>query len=345
MVTVKEIAEKANVSIGTVDRVIHNRGRVSEATRERVEQILQELDYKPNFFAKRLKLSKRFYFAVLMPQINQDNHFWELLMPGIKKAEKELEAYSIKAKLWHYDRNDEESFVEVSKKMMESNPDGLIIAPVVNYAVENFVKHICPTMPYVFVDSKIGSDRYLSFVGQNPFQSGTLAGKLMLMLVGQRKGEIAVFRSHLQEFHMSERSSGFARFIEKTPHLDIVYYDVKDIENPELYYELATECFATYPNLVGVFVTNVYTHGVARALKGIKDERNIHLIGYDLVPENIEYVKENVIDFLISLRPELQGYHAVMTLYNYLVLGNAVENKINVPIDILTKENLDFYKL
>ena len=62
MATIKEIAELAKVSIGTVDRVIHNRGRVSKETEKKIKAIIDELNYQPNFFAKNLKLSKEFNF-------------------------------------------------------------------------------------------------------------------------------------------------------------------------------------------------------------------------------------------------------------------------------------------
>ena len=57
-VTVKQIAELANVSRGTVDRVLNNRSGVSEATRQKVLKIAKELHYEPNFLAKALVSKK-----------------------------------------------------------------------------------------------------------------------------------------------------------------------------------------------------------------------------------------------------------------------------------------------
>ena len=47
MVTIKEIADRAGVSRGTVDRVLNNRGKVNPEKEERVRRIAQELGYKP----------------------------------------------------------------------------------------------------------------------------------------------------------------------------------------------------------------------------------------------------------------------------------------------------------
>ena len=59
MATIKEIAEKAGVSIGTVDRVLHNRGMVNAQTKERVETVMKELNYRPNQVAQGLAVMKK----------------------------------------------------------------------------------------------------------------------------------------------------------------------------------------------------------------------------------------------------------------------------------------------
>ena len=57
---IKDIARIAGVSIGTVDRVIHNRGEVAEKTRLKVERILKDTNYSPNVMAQVLKSKRRF---------------------------------------------------------------------------------------------------------------------------------------------------------------------------------------------------------------------------------------------------------------------------------------------
>lgn len=58
-VGVKEIARLANVSIGTVDRVLNNRVGVSEKTKAKILKIIEELNYQPNIFARRLASKKK----------------------------------------------------------------------------------------------------------------------------------------------------------------------------------------------------------------------------------------------------------------------------------------------
>ena len=60
MITIKEIAEIANVSVGTVDRVIHNRDGVSKKTRDRVQKILTTQNFKINNIARSLAMKKKY---------------------------------------------------------------------------------------------------------------------------------------------------------------------------------------------------------------------------------------------------------------------------------------------
>ena len=58
-VTAQQIAELAGVSRGTVDRALHNRGRVNPEVAARIRQIANELGYKPNLIGQALVRTKR----------------------------------------------------------------------------------------------------------------------------------------------------------------------------------------------------------------------------------------------------------------------------------------------
>ena len=58
-IRIKDIAERAGVSVGTVDRVLHNRPNVSPKALEKVNKALEEMDYKPNMYASALPRRNR----------------------------------------------------------------------------------------------------------------------------------------------------------------------------------------------------------------------------------------------------------------------------------------------
>lgn len=73
--TIFDVAKRANVSIGTVSRVLNNRDRVSAATRERVLQAIRELDYHSNAFAQGLASQQTETIGLVIPQVNDPFYF------------------------------------------------------------------------------------------------------------------------------------------------------------------------------------------------------------------------------------------------------------------------------
>ena len=65
-IRIVDIAKMAGVSVGTVDRVIHNRGRVSAANYTRVMTVLKEVDYRPNMVARSLASKKVYHICFLL---------------------------------------------------------------------------------------------------------------------------------------------------------------------------------------------------------------------------------------------------------------------------------------
>ncbi|EJW92983.1 protein containing Bacterial regulatory protein, LacI domain protein, partial [gut metagenome] len=57
---IKDIALLAGVSTGTVDRILHNRGKVSEESRRKIEDVLKKINYQPNLIARSLALKKSY---------------------------------------------------------------------------------------------------------------------------------------------------------------------------------------------------------------------------------------------------------------------------------------------
>ena len=115
--TINEIAQKAGVSIGTVDRVIHNRGRVSKESIEKIQAIINEYGYQPNPIARQLKTKKDFVIGVLLPDLGTEQSYWKSVFEGMKKAAEEFKLFSIKIKLTEYKRHSSKAFVEKAKEL------------------------------------------------------------------------------------------------------------------------------------------------------------------------------------------------------------------------------------
>jgi LacI family transcriptional regulator len=343
MASIKEIAKKAGVSIGTIDRVLHGRGRVSDRTRARVQRIVADTGYSPNIYARNLSLSKVFRFAVLMPRPNQDSGFWRIALKGIDRAQREFEAAKVKVCYHHFDRYSDRSFERAFEKATGERPDGLLIAPVLSVVAQRLITSVEPVIPYVFFDSAIPGASVLSTISQDPFQSGLLAANLMKWMQCSG-GSIAVVKVVPEDYHIGERLRGFEAGMSSVPSVRLVTYEADSHDGEAIFRRLAGTILGENTDLRGVYVSNAWTYPFAASLNSNPAGRRICIIGYDLVGKNREYLEAGKIDFLISQRPGMQGYEGIRTLYRHVVLREQVKKSIPMPLDILTKDNFKYYE-
>ena len=69
MATLKDVAKASGLTVGTVSRVLNNRGYISDKTREKVYQVMKELNYQPNETARALSKQKSNTIGVILPNI------------------------------------------------------------------------------------------------------------------------------------------------------------------------------------------------------------------------------------------------------------------------------------
>ena len=342
MITIKDIARKTHVSIGTVDRVLHGRGRVAKKTEEKILALVKKTRYRTNIHGRNLVLKKTFHFGIIMPQTMEDSGYWEILYNGIEHALGELSAFNIKAHYFFFDKYSEPSFKLAASKALKSKVNGLLIAPVLSDACATFVQSVMPEIPYVYVDSTVPGTNPLAYIGQNSFQSGVCAAKLMNLLVGTQ-ASVAIIRILPADFHINERARGFSSFFEKFPGISVRTFDASGGMTQPRFVDCIASIKADIPDCKGFFVTNALTHRVVYALQTVPDGK-MRVIGYDLVDENRRLLAEGHIDFIISQKTREQGYQGIYTLFRHLILKEQCDREVLMPIEIVTDENLLYYQ-
>ncbi len=345
-VRIIDIARLANVSIGTVDRVIHNRGEVSQKTREKILTIIRELNYQPDILARTLAKKHVYKFAILLPEVNKDSSFWKGPQNGIEKALKNIDHYNILIEKFLFNQLDRKSFKIQAHNLIEYHPDAVLITPVYYEESVKLVEQCTKlNIPYAFINSNLEKFNTLSFIGQNSFQSGYLAAKLISYGLTE-PANIAIInisQSLNNHKHILTRQQGFESFYKENPQFkhNLLLREITD-KNENAINKVIEKLLRETNHIQGIFVTNSRVYKIARSLKQI-GYQPVRLIGYDLIEENIMYLEEGIIDFLISQRPVEQGYVGVMTLFNHVILNKTVNKEQYLPIDIITKENYKYY--
>ena len=333
-----------------MDRVIHHRGEVSPETKKRIEDILKKMNYHPNIIASTLASKKDHVFALLFPKPISEESYWNKPLIGVQKAITDLTTYGVKIILYQFAQNDPESFRIKAEEILENPPEGVVLAPYFSRETEDIVTKLEKLkIPYVFIDSNLKGCQKLSYIGQNSFQSGALTAKLFdFSLPGTANILIVHFgKERDNQNHLIQREKGFYNYFKKNdPHV-LKKLTTLDIENlsEDYYFPLLDKVFNETGKIDGIFVTNSQAYRIGDYLKkNGKIKEKIKIIGHDLIKRNVEYLENNVIDFLICQHPEEQGYQSVETLFSYLIQKENVHAENYTPIDIITKENYKFYK-
>ncbi|MEM9649883.1 MAG: LacI family DNA-binding transcriptional regulator, partial [Bacteroidota bacterium] len=277
-ITIKEIANKAGVSIGTVDRVLHNRGEVAPKTKDLVLQIAKEGNYTTNVYARTLKLNRTFTIAVLLPN---DNEYWNLQNKAISETAEKYQSLGLLLTFFTFYRKDSASQAQQARKLLASNPDGVILAPLVESGTTNFTKRLDTLkIPYVFVDSNLKNANPFSFIGQSSYQAGHLAAKLLNL--GFPEGK----RTYIVRFHdfdslnktIEERIKGFRDFY-RTKGFDPLLITEMDLSK-------YAQNFSHQVNVengeepIHFFVPSSRAHQLARTLAEL--DQHPRIVGFDL---------------------------------------------------------------
>ncbi len=340
--TIKDIAELAGVSKGTVDRVIHNRGKVSKKALDKVTKLLEEIDYQPNPIARNLKNNKVYKICVVLPNPDEDS-FWKPCVDGVNQAKEDFKSFLVDIKLFFFSPNDTTSYKEINSQVLKSSPDAVLLSPLFYKESINVVNNYKEGGVIVSMfNNQIDIKQVVSFVGQDLYQSGRVAARLMYMIVPKKSNIIIC---HIDEtfnnaIHMQKKERGFRDYFEE---LDALQYTIHTINvNKENLKKSIHKILKVQKDVTGIFVTTSKAHNVVEVLQE-NNYKDIKVIGYDLLEENTHFLKNNIISFLIHQSPRAQTFLGLTFLIEHFLFNKEIPNKKLLPIDIINSENLSSY--
>lgn len=342
---IKDIAEMAGVSTGTVDRILHNRGKVSEEAHKKVEAVLKKIDYHPNLIARSLALKKKYKLAVIIPHF-ADGQYWQIISNGIDKAEQELANYNIEIERIYFDQYDKNSFDTLVSSLRENEYHGALIATLFQDSALALTRRFDTLkIPYVLIDAYIDRTRCLAYYGTNSYDSGYIGAKLLFDQM-HPTDDIAIFRfirkGDVFSTQVLKREEGFRAYLHEHHHGGTIFPVHIHADKPGNNIKLLDSFFMQHETVKNGIIFNSKAHVVCDYFHE-QGKNDFKLIGYDIVRENVKYLHEGVVTHLIAQRPEVQGFNSIRALFRHLVLKEEVERINYMPIDILIKENIRYY--
>ena len=336
------IAEMANVSIGTVDRALHGRGGIKEATRKRILQIAQQIGYSPNLAARALSVARASArIGVCIPK--EIHFFYDQLWGGILDEARRFEQLGIQFSyrpVQNLGEGDKEAFQE----LMGSGVDGIILTAGSPQELTPFIDEAeRKNLHVVCVSTDAPESHRSGIVCVEPYLNGCLAGELMGKLV-PRGSKVAVVAGMLTTEDHRKKTEGFSEgFSRHCVHGKIVSV-IEGHEDERESFQKTSELLRQYPSLDGLYVNTVNCLPVCRALGEQGFEGKVKLITTDLFAEMAPFFEKGVITASIYQHPYRQGQIAVRILADSLVSRAHIPPAVHLSPGVVMSSNLHLFR-
>lgn len=245
MATLKDVAKASGLTVGTVSRVLNNRGYISDKTREKVYRVMKELNYQPNEMARSLSKQKNNTIGVILPQIEHP-YFAKVLSRLEREAAKQ--GYRIMLFVSRNKEKREEQCIEMCKS---GRVAGVVLCSG-SFETEKF-----RGLDFPLITLERSMDEGTSGVECDNYQGGTLATQ-HLIDKGCHKLMYIGGMSAGEDIHMPAdfREVAFRDTCAKTKTENVVIVTEKQMFDSMEYYEFIREKLIEHPDVDGVFASS-----------------------------------------------------------------------------------------
>ncbi len=335
--TIRQIAERAGVSTATVDRVLYGRARVSEKTRNKVEDAVKELNNSniPELFLQAAKGSYRFKF--LIP--DRHSNFVADIERSLTLATAALYDVDITCDLHHISLSDGNDLIEALDGIDPDQHQGVgafvVDAPGVKQAIGRAVER---GVNIVTLVSDIPDSARHHFVGIDNVSAGRVVGNLMGRFIGAQDGKIGVITGSLRIRDQLDRFFGFRQVIEERfPRLHLLPVSECD-SDPEMNRAATSEMLQNEPQLLGLYSIAAGNKGILQALDDT--DKSPVVIMHELSDPVRKALAKGQVDAVISQNTDHIARSAMRVLRAYCEGKPIVESQERIRMDIFLADNI-----
>lgn len=339
-VTIKQIAEEAGVSRGTVDRVLHDRGKVNPEVAERICEIANRLGYfDKKKYAIAGKNATDFCLGIIATSIETPT--MRLVMEGAKAAQEELTARGAVVHIRELKSLDPQEQIACIDELMALGMNALAISPSSDRSIcEKLVALAEQGLPVITMNGDLPECKRLCYVGMDNDRGGRIAAGFMNLMLPEG-GKVLPITAHLTHYAHKQRYTAFSREIEENcPNIQLLPLQ-SCFNRDDFAYEIILHAVEAYPDLRGIYVAANGTRGVCDALTDLGLADRVRVVAFDLNEENREDLARGRIDVIIEQNPYAQGYRPPFLLYDHVVAGKAIQKEFDfTEINIKIKQML-----
>jgi len=339
-VTIKRIAELAGVSAGTVDRALHNRGRVRPEVVKRIQDIAESLGYKPNSVAKSLAIRNRKLKIALILHIDH-NTFWDMILEGVEQATHEILDFGISVEIKRGRSFDHCLQLKLIDEVISEGFNALAIVPINHPDVKRKLTALHEQhFPVVFLGAYLENTPRLSYVGCNYPSAGEITAGLINIITGG-EGKLLVFSPSFQMLGHQYRMHALQNQLEKH-YRGVLLRKIIEMPDDDIYsYTETKRAFSQFPDtdtLICPGATSI--KGTIQALKDMDIYRKVKMVVYDYSEMVRKGLEDRGILAAITQNPQQQGYRAIKILFEYLAADAIAPDCNYVQTQIILRESI-----
>ena len=341
-ITLQQIADRAGVSRGTVDRALKRRGRINAEVAENIRQIAREMGYSPNRAGRALAIGRQnLYLGVILQAA--DTPFMQNVLRGVEDAGKEAEQLGIRVELRSNPDQNAQKTCAFMQELLTEECQGLALIPVEDPQISAMIRSYHEKgIPVITFNSDLQDSGRDCFIGPDAIRSGRTAAGLMAEILPEGACAAVISGYPHNESHQNKVNGFGGELSCIRPDLQLlpVYYAYDNNIAAGRITEELLENYGDKP--LGIYLAAAGAEGVCAVLRECRQPGQVKVVSNDLTNANKQALKEGYLQFLLGQDAYRQGYEPIMQLVNRLIDGTELPSEAQyINIDIKNRYNLE----
>lgn len=335
---IRAIAEALGISVATVDRALHNRGRISEVTRARVQEMVEKQNYRPNLAARDLRLNRHFRISVHLPSTIAA--FFDALSAGMVDGSAAYRS-ALDLEFHRYARNPGRAQASI-RAALDANVQGIIVVPSNTEQMKRLMRKAQEKkIPVICVSTDAPESGRLTAVTPYPYYGGCMAAEALALRM-EKRGRVMVLTGDMDNLNQTEKVRGCVATLSKVA-AGLSATVVETHDDPQQAYEGIQRSLREGAEIAGLYITGANSIAALAALRDAGSLGRFPIVTTDLFPELADFIREGVVQATIYQCPEMQGSLAMRAMYHYLMEGVVPPSSIGVIPQLVMESNLELY--
>ena len=339
-VTVQQIAEKARLSVATVDRVINGRTTVRRSTALRVQSAAVSLGYQFSVPIRvRLDETPQQVRCVFLLQ-KRAFSFYQLLAEELEQNGQRDPSLGVQVTIEHMDDYLEPEKIAEKLRGLQGEVDAVAVVATESTPVSDAIELLAEQqIPVVALLSDLSSPKLAGYAGINNRMAGRTAG-WAIARCADRAGKVGVLIGSHGYIGQEEREIGFrSYFREKGLEFQVLEPRVC-LDDPVIAYQQTLELLQGTDDLAGIYNVGGGASGVLRAIEQTPFSRKLAYVCHELTPVTRAGLSAGTIDLVLAHDVPALARSAVKMLVDLKTSPPGRKQSLIVPFTIYTSENI-----